>query len=59
MGSYDTIILEELILPGEGFKKYCEYGLADVRVIVFNLIPVAAMLRVPTLESDGKANLSQ
>lgn len=59
MGSYDTMILEELILPGEGFKKYCEHGLADIRVIVFNLIPVATMLRVPTLDSDGKANLSQ
>jgi glutathione synthase/RimK-type ligase-like ATP-grasp enzyme len=38
---------------------YCEYGLADIRVIVFNLIPVAAMLRVPTKESDGKANLDR
>lgn len=58
-GDHDTILLEELIRPGEGFKEYCEYGLADIRVIVFNLIPVAAMLRVPTLKSDGKANLSQ
>lgn len=59
MGSYDTIILEELIHPGEGFQKYCEFWLADIRLIVFNLIPVAAMLRVPTAESDGKANLDQ
>lgn len=57
--SHDTIILEELIVPGEGFKPYCEFGLADIRVICFNLIPVAAMLRVPTEISDGKANLDQ
>ncbi|MFH0776825.1 MAG: tyrosine/phenylalanine carboxypeptidase domain-containing protein [Patescibacteria group bacterium] len=32
-------------------------GLPDVRVIVHNLIPVMAMLRVPTPESGGKANV--
>jgi len=55
----DKILLEELIVPGSWFEKFCEHGLADIRVIVFNLIPVAAMLRVPTLESGGTANLSR
>lgn len=32
-------------------------GLPDVRVIVHNLIPVMAMLRVPTPVSGGKANI--
>ena len=32
-------------------------GLPDVRVIVHNLIPVMAMLRIPTHESGGKANV--
>ena len=32
-------------------------GLPDIRVIVHNLIPVMAMLRVPTPESGGKANV--
>jgi len=32
-------------------------GLPDIRVIVHNLIPVMAMLRVPTPASDGKANV--
>lgn len=32
-------------------------GLPDVRVVVHNLVPVMAMLRVPTPESDGKANV--
>jgi alpha-L-glutamate ligase-like protein len=32
-------------------------GLPDVRVIVHNLIPVMAMLRIPTAASGGKANV--
>jgi len=56
---WDNLLLEELIIPWSWFEKFCAHGLADIRVIVFNLIPVAAMLRVPTLESDGKANLDR
>lgn len=57
--SSDTILVEEKLEPGEGFEKFCEWGLADIRVIVFNLVPVVAMVRVPTKYSWGKANLSQ
>lgn len=55
----DTIMIEELLLPGSWFEQYCRRGLADIRIIVFNLIPVACMLRIPTKESDGKANLDR
>ncbi len=55
----DTIMMEEILIPWSWFEQYCEYGLADIRVIVFNLIPIAAMLRVPTAKSDGKANLDR
>ena len=55
----DNVLLEELIVAWSWFEKFCQKWLADVRVIVFNLIPVAAMLRVPTEESDGKANLDR
>lgn len=55
----DTILVEEKILPGSGFEQFCEYGLADIRVIVCNLVPVAAMLRVPTAKSWWVANLAQ
>jgi hypothetical protein len=55
----DAIMLEEVLVPGSGFEAYCAHGLADIRIIVFNLIPVAAMLRVPTAISDGKANLDR
>lgn len=58
-GTRDQIIIEELLIPGEWFEQYCQYGLADIRIIAFNLIPVAAMLRVPTEASDGKANLDR
>ncbi|MCX6824118.1 MAG: DUF1704 domain-containing protein [candidate division SR1 bacterium] len=55
----DSIIIEEKLIAGELFKDFCEYGLADIRVIVFNLVPVATMIRVPTKGSGGKANLAQ
>ncbi len=56
---WDSIIIEEKLIAGELFKDFCEYGLADIRVIVFNLVPVATMIRVPTKDSGGKANLAQ
>jgi len=34
-----------------------ERGLPDIRIIVFKYVPVIAMLRLPTPESKGKANL--
>lgn len=54
----DEAIIEEKLIPGDGFKEFCEFGLADLRVIVFNLVPVAAMIRIPTEKSGGKANLN-
>ncbi len=55
----DKIIVEEKLIPGELFKEFCEWWLADIRVIVFNLVPVATMIRVPTESTNGKANLAQ
>lgn len=56
---WDKVIIEEKLTPGELFKDFCEYGLADIRIIVFNLVPIATMIRVPTKYSNGKANLAQ
>ncbi len=56
-GFQDSIIIEERLLPHHDFQDFCTYGLADIRVIVFNYVPVAAMVRIPTLLSGGKANL--
>ena len=41
------------------FKPYAFKGAPDIRIIVYNKVPVMAMLRLPTRESDGKANLQQ
>lgn len=55
----DTILLEDRLIPWTWFTEFCKYGLADMRVIIFNLVPIIAMLRMPTKESWGKANLAQ
>ena len=53
----DTAIIEERLHPHSIFKTLAFSGVPDVRVIVFRGVPVMAMLRLPTSESDGKANL--
>lgn len=53
----DVAFFEERVLMHPDFKKVSYRGIPDVRVIVFNKVPVMAMLRLPTKESDGKANL--
>lgn len=55
----DSILIEEKIEPGSGFEQFCQWWLADIRVIVCNLVPVAAMLRMPSESSGGVANLAQ
>lgn len=55
----DKAMIEERITIHPKFKKMAVGGAPDVRVIVFNNIPVMAMLRLPTEESSGKANLHQ
>lgn len=55
----DRAYIEERITPAPFFAKLAPLGLPDIRVIVFNKIPVMAMLRLPTIESGGKANLHQ
>ncbi len=55
----DTAFFEERLKLLKLFKPYAYRGIPDIRVIVFNRVPVMAMLRLPTKESDGKANLQQ
>ncbi len=55
----DKAMIEERIKIHPKFKKLAMGGAPDVRVIVFNKVPVMAMLRLPTEESAGKANLHQ
>ncbi len=55
----DIAFFEERLKLLKLFKPYSYKGIPDIRVIVFNRIPVMAMLRLPTRASDGKANLQQ
>jgi alpha-L-glutamate ligase-like protein len=57
--SMDVAFIEERIKIQKIFAKYVWHGVPDIRVIVFNKVPVAAMLRLPTKESLGKSNLHQ
>lgn len=53
----DIAFFEERIKISKVFKPYSYKGMPDVRVIVYNGVPVMAMLRLATKESEGKANL--
>lgn len=58
MGSRkDIAIFEERIQNHKILKPYSYKGIPDIRLIVFNQVPVMAMIRLPTKRSDGKANL--
>jgi hypothetical protein len=53
----DTAIIEDRIVNHPLLKPYSYKGIPDIRVIVFNKVPIMAELRLPTYESGGKANL--
>jgi alpha-L-glutamate ligase-like protein len=54
----DKVFFEERIRSHKVFKYYTYKGSPDVRVIVFNNIPIMSFLRLPTKQSEGKANLA-
>lgn len=58
-GSNHKAIVEEMIPPHPTLGKYAYQGTPDIRIIVFNSVPIIAMARIPTKESHGKANLDQ
>ncbi len=58
-GRNDRAMIEGLIDFDPTLKQYSCEGVPDVRVIVFKGVPVMAMMRCATHESDGKANLHQ
>lgn len=55
----DVAFFEEYVGRHKAFRKYAYRGTPDIRIIVFNKVPVMAMLRLPTKESGGRANLYQ
>lgn len=56
-GQPDMAMIEYRVKFDDVFGKVSFKGVPDMRVIVLKGIPVFAMLRLPTAESDGKANL--
>jgi len=55
----DVAYIEEYVGRHKALRKYSYRGTPDIRVIVFNYVPTMAMLRLPTKESGGRANLHQ
>jgi len=55
----DSVIVEERIKIHPMFLSITKTGTPDIRVIVYNKVPVMAMFRIPTDKSGGKANLQQ
>jgi len=53
----DVAFIQEYVGRHKCFRKYAYRGTPDIRIIVFNKVPVMAMLRLPTKESGGRANL--
>lgn len=56
-GQPDTAFFEKILVTGSAFAPFRPAGLPDIRIVVFNLVPVMSMLRIPTVESHGKANV--
>jgi alpha-L-glutamate ligase-like protein len=56
-GQTDKAIVQYRVHPDSFFAQMTTGGVPDIRVIVFQGVPVMGMLRLPTRESDGKANL--
>lgn len=55
----DRMLLQHRVGLHPMFAELITVGTPDIRVIVFKDQPVLAMLRLPTLESAGRANLHQ
>lgn len=56
-GSKHMAIIEERIPIHPDLEQYAQLGTPDVRIILYNKIPVMAMARIPTEASGGRANL--
>lgn len=56
-GQPDCVIIEERVEFDPLFEKVTFHGVPDIRVVVYRGVPAMGMVRLPTRESDGKANL--
>lgn len=58
-GQTDVAMVEYRVQFDPVFEAVSYQGVPDVRIIVFQGVPVMAMVRLPTRVSGGKANLHQ
>jgi len=58
-GIPDSAFFEYRIKFDPIFDQVSFKGVPDIRIIVFRGVPVSAMVRLPTSDSNGKANLHQ
>lgn len=54
----DIVLIEDRIKPHKVFRYHTFKGSPDIRVIVFNKMPIMSELRLPTEKSRGTANMS-
>lgn len=53
----DIALIETRLISAELIPNLVMQGLPDIRIVMFKLIPMLAMLRIPTPLSEGKANV--
>jgi alpha-L-glutamate ligase-like protein len=58
-GHRDSALIEYRVQPDPVFSAISYEGVPDLRIIVLCGYPVMSMLRLPTRQSQGKANLHQ
>ncbi len=58
-GQPDEVLVEYMVEFDPLFEKISYEGVPDIRIVAMFGVPAMAMVRLPTRESDGKANLHQ
>jgi alpha-L-glutamate ligase-like protein len=58
-GNPDSALIEYCVKFDPMFAEVSYLGVPDIRVIVYRGYPIMAMVRLPTRQSGGKANLHQ
>ena len=58
-GQPDKAMVEYRVKFDPLFEKVSHQGVPDIRTVVYKGYPIMAMVRLPTRDSDGKANLHQ
>jgi len=58
-GQPDRLLIQQRVRPTAYFEAIAPRGIVDVRVLLYRFEPAMAMLRLPTIASNGRANLHQ